>query len=115
MLTSVEHEPEAHSDEPDIALDRNALGDNELESGLEQETLSTAQETRLDASSTAVTHEAETEGETGTHGTDALVAATTVEDLVPAEFTEKGHPVISTTEVIYFYSCGDLFADPVSH
>ena len=75
----------AHSDEPaaisegplDVALDKNALGNTELESGPEQETLTTAQETRLDAPST--------EGETETHGTDALVAATSVEDLISAE------------------------------
>ena len=121
MLTSVEHEPETtYSDEPaaisegspDVAL---ALGDTELESGLEQETLVTPQETGGDArTGTAVaTHEVEAKGETESHETDALVAAASVEDLVPAVSIEKEQPVISTTGVFIFYSCGDSFADPV--
>lgn len=122
LPTSVKYEPETtHSDgpavisegSPDVALDRNALDDTELEPRLEQETPATAQETGGDARTAVATHEVEPEEETESHETEAIVAVTSVEDLIPAESTEKEQPVISTTEVFIFYSCGDLFADPV--
>ena len=63
-----------------------------------------------DALAAVVAHEAETEVEAETPGTDA---ATTTNELAAAEFSETEQPVLPTSEVFIFYSCGDALADPV--
>ena len=63
---------------------------------------------------TVVAHEVETEVEAEveaeTPGTDA---ATATNDLAASEPPETEQPVVPTTEVFIFYSCGNVLADPV--
>ena len=69
----------------------------------------------MDPLTAAVTHKVETEEKTESHETDALVAATGVEDLTSVEFIDKEPLVTSTTttEVFIFCSYGNSFADHV--
>lgn len=132
LPTTIEPELDTpHSDEPaviaegssKVALNTDATGGIELQSELQQETLTalspSAQETGVDVISsskdalTAVpAREVETEVEVETHGTDA---ATSTNDLqvAAAESPDTELPVMPATEVIIFYSCGNALADPV--
>jgi hypothetical protein len=95
--------PEVQEDRLDTTVIPGALN-----AELEQETLTvsspSAQETGVDVvSSSVVAHDIGTEMKVETHGTDAT---TTKNDLSAAEFPAAEQPVMLTTEVIIFYSCG---------
>jgi hypothetical protein len=120
-----ERDETAHSGEPaaiaegssEVVINADATGGIELQSEFEQEITSSAHETGVDVVSSSkdaltavVPHEVETEVESETHGTDA---ATTTNDLVTGELPETEQPVMPTTEVFIFYSCGNVLADLV--
>ena len=132
LPTTIEHELEqdtTHLDEPaaiagegpsKAVLDADATGDIELQSELEQETLKvlspSAQESRVDVVSSSndaltrvVTREVEIEVKAGTQGTDA---ATTSKDLTAKELPETDQPIVPTTEVFIFNSCGNVLTNP---
>ena len=118
---SIEHEPETtHSD---VSAGTAEGSHDALEStaavspSIERETLTVistpAQETGVDVVSTSedtltdvVIHEVEAEVKPETRETDALIAATTANDLVATESTQTEQPVILITEVsIFLFLC----------
>jgi hypothetical protein len=87
----------------------------ELQSEHEQETLiPSSQETGVDVVSSSkdalTAHGVETEVEADTHGTDA---ATTWKNDLTEEHPVTEQPVIPTTEVFIFNSCGNALANLV--
>ena len=100
----------------EVVTNADATGGIELRSEFEQE-ITSAQETGVDVVSSSkdaltavVAHGVETEVESETHGTDG---DSTTNDLAAGEFPETEQPVMPTSEVFIFNSCGDALANPV--
>lgn len=119
LPTSIEQELDStHSNEPaaiegssKVVLDADATGGIELQSELKETLDPSALETRVDivssnkdALTAVVAREMEPEAEAERQETNA---ATTTNDFA-AEFPVTEQPIIPTTEVSTFYSCGNV-------
>jgi hypothetical protein len=120
LHTTIEPELDtAHPDEPAAIVENSPK--TVLNAELEKETLTVSslstQETGVDVVSSSmevltadVAHGVGTEVKAETHGTDA---ATATNDLAAVGFPETEQPIMPTTNVFIFYSCGNALANPV--